>query len=48
MINYWTEWKNFGLRYPGSYGEQPAVYIDMLGALEAESRTVKVKRGGDE
>jgi hypothetical protein len=44
-IELWTEWKMFGLRYPGTYGEQPVVYIDVLKELEAESRTVKVRNG---
>jgi len=46
MIEWWYEWKTFGLKYPGSYGQQPAKYIDILKELNAESHTVKVKDGG--
>lgn len=39
-IGLWIEWKWFGFRYPGPYGDQPALYLDMLELFELHSRSI--------
>lgn len=37
-VKLWDDWKTFGLAYPGSPSEQPAIYMDVLRVAEAAHR----------
>jgi hypothetical protein len=37
-INLWKTWKVFGMPFAGGWAEQPAVYMDVIEALEWEAR----------
>ena len=49
LIEWWNKWKLYGLPYSGGWAEQPAIYIDVIEAIEEERfkimEKLKVKNG---
>ncbi len=47
-VNIWRTYKTFGLPFAGGWAEQPAIYWDVIEAIEAEAqkRNTGGKQGG--
>lgn len=45
-IDLWQTYKLFGFPFSGGWAEQPAVYMDIIKALEIEARKRQGKHAG--
>lgn len=42
-VEWWLKWKKFGFPYSGGWAEQPAIYMDVLEVLEAETDKLRAE-----
>lgn len=45
-IDLWQKYKSYGFPFAGGWAEQPAIYMDVIDALERELKKRQAEHGG--